>query len=129
MERVDTSQPIERVGPDLSTARLAEQMALLPDVRVEVGDSCAEFNQERFKQLAADRRPDPAVPSLTGKTGSRLAIRSVGNLEERINLRLEEAPNGDRADLVTPGDLYRANPLSTVARWERRAGREWVKVR
>ena len=110
---------------DLSEADMAEAMKLLPEARVTEEAACDKNSHRRFDELAANRAPEPDAPSLNGRSGSGLAMRSAANLRERIERRLGEEPNGDRADLVTPADLYRLDPLETVSEWERDS-RGWI---
>lgn len=110
---------------NLDDALMADVMSLLPDAPSESPRRCHHESRRRFERLAAQRVPEPEVPSLGGRSGSGLAARSTVNLGERVSSRLREEPNGDRADLVTPGDLYRLDPLRTVGSW-RRSSKEWV---
>ncbi len=109
----------------LERAYMASAMPLLPDTPAAQTPRCAHSTRRRFKHLATMRAPEPETPDLGGRSGSGLAARSTANFGKRVSARLAEEPNGDRADLITPADLYQLDPLVTVAEWARSGDGAW----
>ena len=110
---------------DLEGAAMFEMMQYLPEAEplLPANERCLAA---RFEHLAAQRRAEPKAPQVCGSGGSGLLLKSKSNLRTRTSERLSEGCDGDRADLVTPGDLYRLGPLQTVADWQRVSEGSWI---
>ncbi len=110
---------------DLQAAYMREAMVHLPrPVQLEmmpIDDAAAVF-----RSLAEARPPEPVPPLGDSKDNSRLFRRSLRNLRARIADRLDDEADGDWADLVTPGDLYRLPPLETVTMRSRDRSGRWA---
>ena len=69
---------------------------------------------------------DYGAPQPSGSVeATEMLANALGNFVEQWRKRHTSDPSGDRADLVTPGDLLTLPPLQTVAAFRRDSNGQW----
>jgi hypothetical protein len=110
---------------DLTNALFEDALAALPEAQPDVRSSWDSNPVEVIEALAIVARPF-REPSITGSAdAASLIAEGLGNFTDQWRRRHSEAPNGDQADLVTPGDLLTARPLQTIAAFQRTRNGSW----
>jgi hypothetical protein len=112
---------------DLTNAFFASAMTSLPPSRSDDVSVWREDPALTLIELAATRKPSPGSALRSSDELSAAVFLAVSNLTRHWRSRHVSDFPGDRADLVTPGDLLRLPPLTTVAEFRRdRSG--WTAV-
>lgn len=112
---------------DLADAFFRDAISTLPPALPDVPSLVVDDPTLAIVTMATSRSRTPGSAQVPSQRMPRLGLTAWSNFRRRWTERHEVHLPGDQADLVTPGDLMRLPPLSTVSEFRLLRGR-WHRV-